>query len=132
MKENVQYYVDWMADNRKYMATMQSVTPAVLLPILPVGLLMRSAGSLAVDVFLSERPAGVVDFLQRMEAAGIQVVHGVISFRAPRPRSGGLVFGIHLGGGYGRGDIQAVIDGKPPRASRNRRGPGPRPSVSIC
>lgn len=53
MKENVQYYVDWMADNRKYMATMQSVTPAVLLPILPVGLLMRSAGSLAVDVFLT-------------------------------------------------------------------------------
>ena len=72
-----------MADNQKYMATMKSVTPAVLLPILPVGLLMRSAGSLAVDVFLSERPADVVDFLQRMEAAGIQVVHGVISFRAP-------------------------------------------------
>ena len=127
MKENVQYYVDWMADNQKYMATMQSVTPAVLLPILPVGLLMRSAGSLAVDVFLSERPADVVDFLQRMEAAGIQVVHGVISFRAPRPRSGGLVFGIHLGGGYGRGDIQAVIDGKAPTRQPKQARPGAAP-----
>ncbi|MCI9155456.1 MAG: ABC transporter ATP-binding protein [Lawsonibacter sp.] len=53
VEENAQYYVDWMADNQKYMATMQSVTPAVLLPILPVGLLLWSAGSLTVDVFLT-------------------------------------------------------------------------------
>ena len=51
--DNAQYYVDWMADNQKYMATMQSVTPAVLLPILPVGLLLWSGGSLSADHFLT-------------------------------------------------------------------------------
>ena len=29
--ENAQYYVDWMADNQKYMAVMQAVIPSVLL-----------------------------------------------------------------------------------------------------
>lgn len=49
--DNAQYYVNWMADNQKYMATMQSVTPAVLLPILPVGLLLWSGGSLSAAIF---------------------------------------------------------------------------------
>lgn len=53
VEENAQYYVDWMAENQKYMATMQSVTPAVLLPILPVGLLLWAGGSLSVDTFLT-------------------------------------------------------------------------------
>lgn len=53
VKDNAQYYVDWMADNQKYMATMQSVTPAVLLPILPAGILLWSAGSLSVSHFLT-------------------------------------------------------------------------------
>lgn len=53
VKDNAQYYVDWMADNQKYMATMQSVTPAVLLPILPVGLLLWSGGSLSAAHFLT-------------------------------------------------------------------------------
>ena len=35
--ENAQYYVDWMADNQKYMAVMQAVIPSVLLPVLLVG-----------------------------------------------------------------------------------------------
>lgn len=53
VEDNARYYVDWMADNQKYMATMQSVTPAVLLPILPVGLLLWSAGSLSAAHFLT-------------------------------------------------------------------------------
>lgn len=53
VEDNAQYYVDWMADNQKYMATMQSVTPAVLLPILPVGLLLWSAGGLSAAHFLT-------------------------------------------------------------------------------
>ena len=53
VEDNAQYYVDWMADNQKYMAVMQTVTPAVLLPVLPVGLLLWSGGSLAVETFLT-------------------------------------------------------------------------------
>lgn len=53
VRENAQYYVDWMADNQKYMAVMQTVTPAVLLPVLPVGLLLWSAGSLQTAQFLT-------------------------------------------------------------------------------
>ena len=51
--ENAQYYVDWMADNQKYMAVMQAVIPSVLLPVLPVGLLMWGRGSLSTAVFLT-------------------------------------------------------------------------------
>ena len=51
--ENAQYYVDWMADNQKYMAVMQAVIPSVLLPVLPVGLLMWGSGSLSTAVFLT-------------------------------------------------------------------------------
>lgn len=50
---NAQYYVDWMADNQKYMASMQSITPAVFLPVLPVGLLLWSGGSLSAAHFLT-------------------------------------------------------------------------------
>lgn len=50
---NARYYVDWMADNQKYMAGMQSVTPAVLLPVLPAGLLLWSSGSLSAADFLT-------------------------------------------------------------------------------
>lgn len=53
VEDNAQYYVDWMADNQKYMATMQTVTPAVLLPVLPVGLLLWSSGSLSAAHFLT-------------------------------------------------------------------------------
>lgn len=53
VKDNARYYVDWMADNQKYMAVMQSVTPAVLLPVLPVGLLLWSVGSLSAAHFLT-------------------------------------------------------------------------------
>ena len=53
VEENAQYYVDWMADNQKYMATMLSVTPAVLLPVLPVGLLLWQGGSLSAASFLT-------------------------------------------------------------------------------
>lgn len=53
VEDNAQYYVDWMADNQKYMATMQSVTPAVLLPVLPVGILLWQTGSLSIVDFLT-------------------------------------------------------------------------------
>ncbi len=53
VEDNAQYYVDWMADNQKYMAIMQTVTPAVLLPILPVGLLLWSGGYLPAAEFLT-------------------------------------------------------------------------------
>ena len=51
--DNAQYYVDWMADNQKYMAVMQAVIPSVLLPVLPVGLLLWGGGSLSTAVFLT-------------------------------------------------------------------------------
>lgn len=53
VRDNAQYYVDWMAENQKYMATMQTVTPAVLLPVLPVGLLLWSGESLPMAEFLT-------------------------------------------------------------------------------
>ena len=80
----------------------------------------------AIDTALSKRPADFADFLRRMEAVGFQVVHGrggVISFhdRAARLRAS------TLGAGYGREDIQAVIDGKAPtRTAPVRRAPTPR------
>nr|WP_326185588.1 ABC transporter ATP-binding protein [uncultured Oscillibacter sp.] len=51
--DNAQYYVDWMRDNQKYMATMQSVTPSVLVTVLPVGLLLWRGGSLTAADFLT-------------------------------------------------------------------------------
>lgn len=53
VEDNAQYYVDWMADNQKYMTVMQTVTPAVLLPVLPVGLLLWSGGHLPAAEFLT-------------------------------------------------------------------------------
>lgn len=51
-KENAQYFVDWMHDNQKYMSVMQTLTPSVLVFVLPVGLLLWSHGSLtAADFF---------------------------------------------------------------------------------
>lgn len=53
VRENAQYYVDWMTDNQKYMASMQAIVPSVLLPVLPVGLLLWSGGTLETSVFLT-------------------------------------------------------------------------------
>lgn len=50
---NAKVYVDWMADSQKYMSVMMTVIPAVLLLVLPVGLLLWSAGSLSAASFLT-------------------------------------------------------------------------------
>lgn len=50
---NALYYVDWMAENQKFMAAMQAVIPSVLLPVLPAGLLLWSGGSLSAATFLT-------------------------------------------------------------------------------
>lgn len=51
--DNAQYYIDWMHDNQKYMASWKSIIPAVLITVLPVGLLLWSNGSLYVGDFLT-------------------------------------------------------------------------------
>ena len=69
----------------------------------------------AIDTALAERPADLADFLRRVEAAGVQVVHGrgrVISFRAPGQKRAARWRASTLGSGYGPEDVQAVIDGK--------------------
>ena len=84
----------------------------------------------AIDAALSERPADFADFLRRMEAAGIQVVHGrggVISFRAPGHDRAARLRSSTLGAGYGREDIQAVIDGKAPTRQPKQARPQPAP-----
>lgn len=84
----------------------------------------------AIDTALSERPADFADFLRRMEAAGIQVVHGrggVISFRAPDHDRAARLRASTLGAGYGREDIQAVIDGKAPTRQPKQARPRPVP-----
>lgn len=53
VEDNAQYYVDWMHDNQKYMASWQSILPAVLVTVLPAGLLLWHGGSLAADDFLT-------------------------------------------------------------------------------
>ena len=84
----------------------------------------------AIDTALSKRPADFADFLRRMEAVGFQVLHGrggVISFRAPGHDRAARLRASTLGAGYGREDIQAVIDGKAPtRTAPVRRAPTPR------
>ena len=84
----------------------------------------------AIDTALSKRPADFADFLRRMEAVGFQVVHGRgggISFRAPGHDRAARLRASALGAGYGREDIQAVIDGKAPtRTAPVRRAPTPR------
>lgn len=89
----------------------------------------------AIDEALSDRPADFAEFLRRMEAAGVQVVHGrggVISFRAPGHDRAARLRASTLGAGYGREDIQAVIDGKAPTRQPKQARPSPRPSASIC
>ena len=84
----------------------------------------------AIDAALSEHPADFADFLRRMEAAGIQVVHGrggVISFRAPGHDRAARLRASTLGAGYGREDIQAVIDGKAPTRQPKQARPLPAP-----
>ena len=84
----------------------------------------------AIDAALSERPADFSDFLRRMEAAGIQVVHGrggVISFRVPGHDRAARLRASTLGAGYGREDIQAVIDGKAPTRQPKQARPRPAP-----
>ncbi|MDO5299439.1 MAG: ABC transporter ATP-binding protein [Clostridia bacterium] len=50
---NAAYYVDWMAESQKYMAGWQSVVPAVLVTVLPVGLALNLGGSLSTADFLT-------------------------------------------------------------------------------
>ena len=53
VEHNAQYYVDWMHDNQKYMASWQSILPAALISVLPAGLLLWHGGSLAAGNFLT-------------------------------------------------------------------------------
>lgn len=53
VEDNASYYVDWMRDNQKYMASWQSILPAVLVTVLPAGLLLWHGGSLAAVDFLT-------------------------------------------------------------------------------
>ena len=53
VEENAQYYVDWMRDNQKYMSVMQSLTPSVLVGVLPVGLLLWAHGSFSAPDFFT-------------------------------------------------------------------------------
>ncbi|WP_312280397.1 ABC transporter ATP-binding protein [Oscillibacter sp.] len=53
VEDNAQYFVDWMHDNQKYMASWQSILPAVLVSVLPTGLLLWSSGSLSAADFLT-------------------------------------------------------------------------------
>lgn len=75
----------------------------------------------AIDAALSSQPASLSDFLQRMEASGIQVIHGrggVISFRLDGQERATRWRGSTLGHRYGPEEIQAVIDGKAPIRNR--------------
>jgi ATP-binding cassette subfamily B protein IrtA len=53
VKANAQYYVDWMGDNLKYMASWNAVIPSVLVTVLPAGFAFWAAGSLSVANFLT-------------------------------------------------------------------------------
>ena len=53
VEENATYYVNWMRISQKFLVVVQTVIPAVLLPVLPVGLLLWSSGSLPVGTFLT-------------------------------------------------------------------------------
>ena len=88
-----------------------------------------------IDGALAERPADLADFLRRMEAAGVQVVHGrggVVSFRVPGQDQATRLRASTLGDGYGPEDVQAVIDGKAPirKPPPERPHPAPR-SVDL-
>lgn len=51
--DNARYYVDWMKDNQKYMASWQAIIPSVLVTVLPAGLLLWRGGSLTAADFLT-------------------------------------------------------------------------------
>lgn len=53
VEDNARYFVDWMHDNQKYMASWQSILPAVLVSVLPTGLLLWNSGSLTAADFLT-------------------------------------------------------------------------------
>ncbi|MFT3984956.1 MAG: ABC transporter ATP-binding protein [Lachnospiraceae bacterium] len=53
VEDNASYYVDWMHDNQKYMASWQSILPAVLVSVLPAGLLLWHGGGLSSGDFLT-------------------------------------------------------------------------------
>lgn len=53
VEENAAYYVNWMRQNQKYMVLMLTVTPAVLVSVLPVGLILWSGKSLQIGDFLT-------------------------------------------------------------------------------
>lgn len=53
VEDNARYFVDWMHDNQKYMAAWQSILPAVLVTVLPSGLLFWNGGSLSSGDFLT-------------------------------------------------------------------------------
>lgn len=53
VKNNAQYYVDWMGENQKYMSMWQSIIPAVLVTILPAGYYFCMNGSLSIENYLT-------------------------------------------------------------------------------
>ena len=70
-----------------------------------------------IDAVLADDPADLDDFLRRMEAAGVAVLHGrgrAISFRLPGHERPARWRSATLGDGYGPEDIQAVIAGERP------------------
>ncbi len=50
---NAGYYVNWMRDNQKYMCMWTAVIPAVLVTVLPVGVVLWSGGNLETGDFLT-------------------------------------------------------------------------------
>ncbi len=53
VEDNAQYYVDWMAENQKYMSLWNAIMPAVLAVVLPVGFVLWSGGTLAAADFMT-------------------------------------------------------------------------------
>lgn len=53
VEDNARYYVDWMRDSQKYMASWQSILPSVLVAVLPAGLFFWNGGGLAAGDFLT-------------------------------------------------------------------------------
>ncbi|MDD4370219.1 MAG: ABC transporter ATP-binding protein [Anaerostipes sp.] len=51
VEENASYYKNWMQENQKFMCVIQTVTPSVLLAVLPVGLILWQQGSLSAADF---------------------------------------------------------------------------------
>lgn len=84
----------------------------------------------AIDAALAERPADLEDFLRRMDAAGLEVLHGrggVISFRVPGMDRPARWRSSTLGAGYGPEDVRAVIEGRAPTRKAGAGQPRPAP-----